>query len=697
MRKITRAATGAALGLVLTSSGFVVATAANAAPDLPTIPGATHERPIADSFTGINEVQGARSTGERDGLSVFEASRATPSVAVTSSVSKGSLKVVDQQGHLLCTGHNTPANQHLYTCDLAVLPSGPQVITAAVVKADGYHSAPDQAQLDAYAADPVVSSVDRKGDDLVVRGTANRDVRVEASLDRGSIVASAPTGADGRFEITIPGGAAAEQAALRAVNDVIPASTPNHDLFAVSNWAPVDTGSTQPGDGEQPGDGQQGGGEQPGAGQGDGQQGGGEQPAAGQGDGQQGGGEQPGAGQGDGQQGGGEQPGEGQSPVEAVTNLHDGDEVRTSQPTFEGTARPGGSVSIGGITGPALGVATADEHGHWSTKLEGSLYKGENRVVVRFQQANGDWVERQRLDITYTPKSSTFEPALASGSTVHEARPAISGSGVRAYSPVDLEDANGRTYASGRANADGEFTLAFSRDLHEGENDLHFLFESRTGAWTSSDYVLTYSAPGEGTEQPGEGTEQPGDGSGTEEPGDGSGTEEPGDGASDTAFAVDSTRISDSQVAVDVLGPTGTEVTVAANGETKTVTLGDEEAAQVVLTAPKKLTTVVTATATIDGEQVERTLTIGNGDHAADQLEAQVTSTSALFGTAQITVWGLPTGIAGLQAHEGEQQLAAGAIKADGEGKLSLSGLAKGDHVITVTAGGKQTQVSVHI
>ncbi len=204
MRKITRAATGAALGLVLTSSGFVVATAANAAPDLPTIPGATHERPIADSFTGINEVQGARSTGERDGLSVFEASRATPSVAVTSSVSKGSLKVVDQQGHLLCTGHNTPANQHLYTCDLAVLPSGPQVITAAVVKADGHHSAPDQAQLDAYAADPVVSSVDRKGDDLVVRGTANRDVRVEASLDRGSIVASAPTGADGRFEITIP-------------------------------------------------------------------------------------------------------------------------------------------------------------------------------------------------------------------------------------------------------------------------------------------------------------------------------------------------------------------------------------------------------------------------------------------------------------------------------------------------------------
>ncbi len=270
------------------------------------------------------------------------------------------------------------------------------------------------------------------------------------------------------------------------MNDAIPASTPNHDLFAVSNWAPVDTGSTQPGDGEQPGDGQQGGGEQPGAGQGDGEQG-------------------------DGQQGGGEQPGEGQSPVEAVTNLHDGDEVRTSQPTFEGTARPGGSVSIGGITGPALGVATADEHGHWSTKLDGSLNKGENQVVVRFQQANGDWVERQRLDITYTPKSSTFEPALASGSTVNEARPTISGSGVRAYSPVDLEDADGRTYASGRANADGEFTLTFSRDLREGENDLHFLFESRTGAWTSSDYVLTYSAPGEGTEQPGDGTEQPGE------------------------------------------------------------------------------------------------------------------------------------------------------------------------------------------
>jgi hypothetical protein len=827
MRKITRAAAGTALGLVLTSSGFVAATAAHADTDLPAIPGASAERPIPDSFTGFSEIQGAPSTSERDGLSVFGADRSNPSIAVTSSVTKGRLKVVDQRGRLLCSGSSAPANAHLYSCDLAAIPSGPQVITAAVVKPNGHYSEPDQALLDAYAAAPVVTATERKGDDLVLRGNANRGIRVEASLDRKEIIASGDAGTDGRFEVRVPGGASAKQVALRAVNDDVPASTPDHDHFAVSGWTDVT-------------------------------------PAT-----------------------GGEQPGEGQSPVEAVTNLHDGDTVDTAEPVFEGTARPNGRVRIdtGSLSGLAIGIATADEHGNWSTKAS-FLRPGDNALSVSYERPDGTWRTAQGLLVHYVPKVDRFTVQTpANGSTVTEARPKITGAGAHAYSPVDLQTADSyRPMGHARTDASGEFVLDVSEDLKPGVNELTASYQDLNGKWKTESYTLTYD-DGKGGEQPGDGQspvaavtnlhdgdtvdtaeptlegtarakshvrvsidgltgpiivdttadehgkwsakasyfrpgdnsvvvaaeradgtwqrtqgllvhyvpkvdrftvqtpangstvtearpkitgagahayspvdlqtadsyrpmghartdasgefvldvsedlkpgvneltasyqdlngkwktesytltyddgkggEQPGDGNGGEQPGDG-GTEEPGDGASDTAFSADALRVSDRQVDVGVHGPKGTEVTVSANGESKKVTLGDTDYGNTLVTAPKKLTTTVTVTATIAGEQVERTLTIGNGDHAADALEAEVTSTSALLGSAKITVWGLPSGIGGLQAREGDRTLATGVIKDDGEGSISVSGLTKGDHVITLVSGGKQTQVSVHI
>ncbi|WP_182046390.1 hypothetical protein [Curtobacterium sp. ME26] len=640
MRKITRAAAGTALGLVLTSSGFVAATAAHADTDLPAIPGASAERPIPDSFTGFSEIQGAPSTSERDGLSVFGADRSNPSIAVTSSVTKGRLEVVDQRGRLLCSGSSAPANAHLYSCDLAAIPSGPQVITAAVVKPNGHYSEPDQALLDAYAAAPVVTATERKGDDLVLRGNANRGIRVEASLDRKEIIASGDAGTDGRFEVRVPGGASAKQVALRAVNDDVPASTPDHDHFAVSGWTDVT-------------------------------------PAT-----------------------GGEQPGEGQSPVEAVTNLHDGDTVDTAEPVFEGTARPNGRVRIdtGSLSGLAIGIATADEHGNWSTKAS-FLRPGDNALSVSYERPDGTWRTAQSLLVHYVPKVDRFTVQTpANGSTVTEARPKITGAGAHAYSPVDLQTADSyRPMGHARTDASGEFVLDVSEDLKPGVNELTASYQDLNGKWKTESYTLTYD-DGKGGEQPGDGNggEQPGDGNEGGQPGDG-GTEEPGDGASDTAFSADALRVSDRQVDVGVHGPKGTEVTVSANGESKKVTLGDTDYGNTLITAPKKLTTTVTVTATIAGEQVERTLTIGNGDHAADALEAEVTSTSALLGSAKITVWGLPSGIGGLQAREGDRTLATGVIKDDGEGSISVSGLMKGDHVITLVSGGKQTQVSVHI
>lgn len=660
MRKITRAAAGAALGLVLTSSGFVAATAAHADTDLPAIPGASSERPIADSFTGFYEIQGAPSNSERDGLDVFEADRSHPSITVTSSVTKGRLKVVDQRGRLLCSGSSASDNAHLYSCDLAAIPSGPQVITAAVLKSNGHFSEPDQALLDAYAAAPVVTSTERKGDDLVLHGNANRGIRVEASLDRKEVVASGDTDDDGRFEVRVPGGASAKQVALRAVNDDIPADTPDHDHFAVSSWTDV-TPAT--GGGEQPGE-------------------------------------------------GGEQPGEGQSPVEALTNLHDGDTVDTAEPVFEGTARPNGRVrvSLHSMSGPLVVDTTADERGKWSTKAS-YLRPGDNSLFVAAERSNGPWQLAQTLVVRYAPKVDRFTVQTpASGSTVTEARPEVAGAGARAYSPVTLNDAaSGSTLAYGRTDASGEFSIDFDQDLKNGVNEMYASFQDPNGAWKTEPYTLTYD-DGKGGEQPGDGnggggTEQPGDGNGGEQPGDGNeggqpgdgGTEEPGDGASDTAFSADALRVNDRQVDVGVHGPKGTEVTVSANGESKKVTLGDTDYGNTLITAPKKLTTTVTVTATIAGEEVERTLTIGNGDHAADALEAEVTSTSALLGSAKITVWGLPSGIGGLQAREGDRTLATGVIKDDGEGSISVSGLTKGDHVITLVSGGKQTQVSVHI
>jgi hypothetical protein len=185
MHKINRATAGAAFGIVL-AAGLVpvAASAATASSDAPSIPGATAHGPIAGSSTNVYSIQGSTAQGDRDGNRLFVTGEATPEAQVTSSVTGGTLKIVDATGHVLCTGTATTARPNLYSCAFDPLVSGPQTITAAVVKKNGTYSTPGQAELDAYAATPTVESVARDGDDLVVEGHANRSAQVEASTDR---------------------------------------------------------------------------------------------------------------------------------------------------------------------------------------------------------------------------------------------------------------------------------------------------------------------------------------------------------------------------------------------------------------------------------------------------------------------------------------------------------------------------------
>ena len=223
MRKINRATAGAAFGIVL-AAGFSPAIA-SASSDVPAIPGASAERPITDSRTSIAEVQGASAQGERNGNRLFVTGQATPEARVTSTVTGGTLKIVDEGGHVLCTGSSVVDRPNLYTCDLEPLVSGPQTITASVVKKNGTYSTPTQAELDAYAATPTVESVVRDGDDLVVTGRANLKATVQSSVDRKTVLATTETDTDGSFRVRIPGGATADQAFVRTVNDAIPAGT----------------------------------------------------------------------------------------------------------------------------------------------------------------------------------------------------------------------------------------------------------------------------------------------------------------------------------------------------------------------------------------------------------------------------------------------------------------------------------------
>ncbi|PZE86204.1 hypothetical protein [Curtobacterium sp. MCBD17_032] len=189
MPTINRATAGAAFGLVL-ATGFVpaAASATTAAPDVPSIPGATAARPIVDSRTNVFRVQGATAAGERGGNRLFVTGQATPEAEVTSSVTGGTLEIVDAEGHVLCTGTATTARPNLYSCAFEPLVSGPQTITAAVVEENGTFSTPAQAELDAHAATPTIDAVERDGDDLVVAGTTNRRAAVQASTDRSSVL-----------------------------------------------------------------------------------------------------------------------------------------------------------------------------------------------------------------------------------------------------------------------------------------------------------------------------------------------------------------------------------------------------------------------------------------------------------------------------------------------------------------------------
>jgi hypothetical protein len=709
MRKIHRATAGAAFGLVL-AAGFVpaIASATTSAPDVPSIPGASAERPIVDSSTSIYTVQGATAQGDRDGNRLFVTGEATPEAQVTSTVTGGTLKIVDASGHVLCIGTAKADRPNLYSCEFEPLVSGPQTITAAVVKKNGTYSTPSQAELDAYAATPTIDSVTRDGDDLVVVGHGNLRAGVEASIDRKSVLASARTDSDGSFRISIPGGAEADQAFVRTVNDAIPADTPDHDRFAASQWALAEVGSDagsggetpNPGEGSgsgeetpNPGEGSGSGEETPNPGEGSGS--GGETPNPGEGSGS--GEETPNPGEGSGSgSGSGEEtpdPGEGVTPVYDVTSPADGATVQTSQPTFTGHGRPNGRVSVMAQGGPSLGVTTADADGNWEVQIEGVLHVGQNGLDIMFERADGTWERKISQAVTWAPKADGFTITTpADGSTVTDARPTVAGSAVGSYRQVMFEDENGTVYAEGKTDADGAFSLPFTRDLTPGVNDLVVLYQGQDGAWAAAPYTLRYDSG----EEPGDG-EQGGSEQGGSEQG---GSEQPGDGDQSEApeFAVAQNRISESEVAIVLHGAEGATATVSANGTTKDVTLGSEHVAQVVVPAPEKLTTAVSVAAEVDGETVRRTVVVGDGEHASDALEAAVASTNAAFGSAKLTLWGLPTGPAGVEALDADgERLALGAIGADGEGSLTLTGLASGTHEVALRAGGLTTTVSVTI
>ncbi len=689
MRKIHRATAGAAFGLVL-AAGFVpaIATAATATADVPSIPGATAERPIVDSRTSIYTVQGSTAQGDRDGNRLFVTGQATPEAQVTSSVTGGTLKIVDSAGHVLCIGTAKADRPNLYSCTFEPLVSGPQTITAAVVKKNGTYSTPTQAELDAYAATPTIDSVTRDGDDLEVVGHGNLRAGVEASTDRKTVVATGETDSDGSFRIRIPGGAKADQVFVRTVNDAIPAGTPDHDRFAASSWALLDAGSDAGEETPNPGEGGGSGEEAPNPGEGTGS--GEETPNPGEGTGS--GEETPNPGEGDGS-------GETVAPVYDVTSPAHGSEVTTAQPTFTGHGLPNARIRIQPQGGPGIGEGTVDAEGNWEVHVEGALQPGLNGLDFLFEQPGGTWERRVSQAVTYTPAVSRFGITTpADGSTVTEARPTIEGATVGAYRRIAISGLNNSAQAYGSTDADGNFRLTFDQDLEEGLNEFSVQYQDENGRWKSQPYSLRYDAGSGEVTNPGDGSGEvtnPGDGSGsgeTPEPGDGEETPAPAD------VAVSTTRLSAAEVVLGFTGAAGTEVTASANGVTKHATIGEDGRATVVLPAPALLTSTVHVSSTNGDRTAEQDVVIGDGEHPSDQLAAVVASASAATGSAEIDVWGLGSGIGGLQAKDADGKvLAYSTMGAEGQGHLTVTGLTAGQHVLTIVSGGLSTQVTVTI
>ncbi|PZF67041.1 hypothetical protein DEJ33_07240 [Curtobacterium sp. MCPF17_047] len=634
MRKINRATAGAAFGIVL-AAGFVpaVASAATASSDAPAIPGATAERPITDSRTSIAKIQGVAAQDERNGNRLFVTSQATPEAQVTSTVANGTLKIVDASGNVLCIGSAAADRPNLYSCELEPLVSGPQTITAAVVKANGTYSTPTQAELDAYAATPTIESVTRDGDDLVVAGHTNREARVESSIDRTSVLTETDTDTDGSFRIRIPGGATAEQAFVRTVNDAIPADTHDHDEFATSNWALASTDS-EAGSGE-------------------------ETPAPGDGS------------------------GEAQAPVYDVTSPAAGATVRTAQPTFTGHGRPDGRVAVQTASGETLGVATADTDGSWEVTLEGTLQLGGNDIAVSFENPDGSWTKRVTQEVTRVARTDAFRITTpADGSTVTDPRPTIEGATVGSYRRISVQDENGTTYASGSSDAEGDFRLTFDEDLRAGVNTLSVQYQEQGGNWASSPYTLHYDT---------DAGEEPGSGEG-EQPGDGDEAPAPAEvqvsttrlddadvvlglsGAEGTEVTVVANGVTEratigDQGLASVVVPAPAATTTTAH---VTSTNGDRSAEQDVVIG--------------DGAHPSDQVTAAVVSSSALTGSAEIDAWGPASG-----IGGLQA-----EDADGNL-LAYGTIGADGSGHLTVTGLTAGEHVLTIVSGGLSTQVTVTI
>ncbi|MGL6018825.1 MAG: BapA/Bap/LapF family large adhesin [Gibbsiella quercinecans] len=178
--------------------------------------------------------------------------------------------------------------------------------------------------------------------------------------------------------------------------------------------------------------------------------------------------------------------------------INDGDIIADNMLTLSGSGQTPGATVVIRDGDTVLGEVTVDENGNWSFTPEEALADGEHELSVTITNPDGttsrdsisltiDTVAPDAIDIASVTMTDSDGNVIDSLTNVNQ--PTINGSGAEAGATVAVYD-NGELIGEATVDEDGNWSLALSEALTDGEHALTFVVTDAAGNSSESSAVL---------------------------------------------------------------------------------------------------------------------------------------------------------------------------------------------------------------
>lgn len=183
------------------------------------------------------------------------------------------------------------------------------------------------------------------------------------------------------------------------------------------------------------------------------------------------------------------------APALSIDSPKGGEHIAQAQPTIEGSADAGASVTITIDNGQPATI-TADAQGKWSYPVPQQLAEGEHTIQAQAEDNSGNKANTSSTFTVDTTAPSVTITTPTQDERVSVRRPTLSGT-ADPGATVELT-VDGQVVTTITANAQGQWVHSLMMDLEDGQHSVQATATDMAGnsAQAERDFVVSISAPG---------------------------------------------------------------------------------------------------------------------------------------------------------------------------------------------------------